>query len=220
MSLSDKLFALGGKLGILKVSAPKEPAAPQAGPAKLQMRTITLAELSREVNAPGLNELAQQPDFLAAPLSDIYAAAGLQPPENGWGVERLTEHLKSPALKGLSRAEVQAELSGMFVSPAAVEDVLREALGRDQALDRFETVAKQKLEERAARRAKEIAGLEQRITELQAALGKLRQEAAAAAALDAEHWNAWLTAKDAAEAELEWTVSFLTEKPIVTRNGS
>lgn len=150
MSLLERFRTLGGKLGILAVA----PAKPKAEPVKLEMRTVTLSELTQELGAPDLSKLAEAPEFLNLSWPEVYAAAGVQPPEHGWGVEKLAATLKSEAYAKLERTAVQAELARLFVSQEAVLETVQEAVARDQALDRFELAARMKLDQRAARRKK------------------------------------------------------------------
>jgi hypothetical protein len=112
----------------------------------------------------------QQPAGDEYPLSQIYASASIKEPANGFTVYRLMEMLDAEELRGLepeTRAKVITGMLRRLPSGAVeVDDIVREAVLRDRALDAFDKF----LADRLARQEKDIEeknrALQQEIDEL------------------------------------------------------
>src|ERR1044071_5787454 len=105
MDLLGTLRKLGHRLGIVELSTETPPSLP----AKIQTRTITLAELIMTIQVTEVRELAELPAELSVSFDDVFKAAGIQPSPSGWTVERLQEFLNSDRIKGMDRAQAQRE---------------------------------------------------------------------------------------------------------------
>ena len=209
MSFLDLLQDLGDRLGILETAA--QSAAQPA--AKIQTRTVTLAELSTEIRSEEVQALADLPAELTVPFQKIFETAGIQPPANGWNVDRLKQFLLTDAFKNKDRGVVQtAILNILKLENALVEDVVKDAMARDKALDSFETFARKKMEDRMAARERKVAEVESQIQVLQSELSELKAKREA----DEAKWREWRRQKRAQERELAWAVGYLIDRQVIT----
>ncbi len=209
MSFLDFLQDLGDRLHILE-----SPAGTAAQPAeKIQMRTVTLAELATEIRSEEVRALADLPAELSIPFEKIYETAGIQRPANGWNVDRLKQFLQTDALKGKDRTIVQtAILNILKTEGASVEDVVKDAMARDKALDSFETFVRKKMEDRMTVRQRKAAELESQISGLRAELDRLKDKESA----EESKWKEWRTQKRTEERQLAWAVGHLIDRQVIT----
>jgi Asp-tRNA(Asn)/Glu-tRNA(Gln) amidotransferase A subunit family amidase len=134
-------------------------------------------------------------------------------PAHGWPIERLRDALRKDAYKDLGRAEAQKKIvDALAAEKAPVEDVVRDAVARDQALDQYETFARKKYDDRIAARRGRIGQLGDEIQRLQKEAAVLSKEVLA----DEERWAGWLKKKRAYERDLAWAVGFLLDKPVIS----
>ncbi|HYK87654.1 MAG TPA: hypothetical protein VE398_02720 [Acidobacteriota bacterium] len=209
MSFLDLLQDLGDKLGILE-SASGLAAQPAS---KIQTRTVTLAELTTEIRSEEVRALADLPAELAVPFEKIYDTAGIQRPANGWNVDRLKQFLLTDAFKNKDRTVVQtAILNILKTENATVEDVVKDAMARDKALDAFEAFVQKKMNDRMAVRERKAAELESQISAIRSELDELKERGAA----DDAKWKEWRRQKRAQERELAWAVGYLIDRQVIT----
>jgi hypothetical protein len=209
MPLWDRLCELGSRLRIIQVAAP-----PDAKPlSKVPMRTVTLANLAAEVRVEQVRALADAPAELSLPFEQICRAAGAQPPAHGWTVPKLIKLLRNKGLGNISRPAAQGKLVSYLASAQApVEDLVKDAVARDQAVDKFAAFLKQKVEQRQRERNQRLAALTAQIKDLQAEAERLKGEIAA----EQQCYVQWRRRKLAHEKELAWAISFLLDKPVVS----
>jgi hypothetical protein len=209
MGLLALLSSLGDRLGI--VEKPKDNGG--LTPAKIATRSVTLAQLMSEVKSEEVRALAQLPAELSVPFERIFETAGLQPQPGGWTINRLRQLLETDPFKGVERAEVQRRLLEVLSKEGVEpEQLVKDAVSRDQALDAFEAFARKKIGERTAVVQHQIAEVENQIQTLRQEESKLRGQLA----LDEEQWRLWRQQKRAAERTLASTVSYLIDRPIIT----
>jgi hypothetical protein len=175
MNLIDLLRAVGDRLGIVEMS----PATSPRRPAKIQTRTVSLKDLLIEIRQEEVRALAELPAELSVPVEQIFATAGVKAAHHGWTVERLKQLLKTEQFKSKDRDEVQKAILNILANEnVAVEDVVKDAVARDQALDAFEEFAGKKMEQRTSARARKMSELESQVRSLQEERDGLRREAA------------------------------------------
>ncbi len=209
MRLVEIMQALGDRLGILEKALP----ATVQSPVKLRTRTITLTELMTEIRSEEVRTLADLPAELSVPFHEVFQAAGIAAAARGWTVEKLSEVLRDDALQKLERAEIQKRiLDALAADEVEVQDVIRDAVARDRALDAFEEFARRKLKERELVRERKAAEIEAGIAALQTERDALRQKAEA----DREQWREWRRRKRQVEQELARSVGFLIEDRVIT----
>jgi hypothetical protein len=212
MGLLELMSSLGDRLGIIE----KQKEANALKPAKIQTRSVTLAELTSEVKSDEVQALADLPAELTVSYDRIFEASGIKPSPNGWNIDRLRQLLETDPFKGKERADVQRRivevLSKEHVEP---EHLVKDAVARDQALDAFEAFAKKKVQDRTGVLQHKLAEIESQIEALRKEQSKLKEQLA----LDEEKWRAWRRQKRAVERELAATVSFLIDRPIITTDN-
>jgi hypothetical protein len=202
MGLLDQLRAVSEKIGLLEARSPSK----SAKPAKIQTRSVTLAELTTEVRSEEIRALAELPAELSVDFDRVFDAAGIKSAPGAWNAERLKQVLRTDAIKKLERKTAQtAVLNLLALDKVPVEDVVKDVIARDQALDAFEAFVRRKLEDRRAARERQIEDLEEQ-----------RKHLLAENEEDAARWQKWLESKRATERELAWSVGYLIDRPVVT----
>lgn len=210
MSLMDTLKTLGGKLGLIQVA---QAVRLEEAPTKLLSKSVTLGELAAQVKTEEIKALAELPAELSVPFAKVIETAGIKPPVHGWSVERLEELLKTEQYSKMDRAGAQQAILGVLAAvKAPVEDVVKDAIARDQALDSFEKFAKGKMDDRRTARMRKIAELEDKVKEFQKERAKLEDEGRT----DEDHWKEWRRRKVACEKEMARAIGYLLEKPVVS----
>ncbi len=217
MRLFDKLKSLGGKLGLIRVlDAP--PAAAAGDPVekektRMMTRTVNLQQLASEVREEEVRILSETPAELAVSFDKIFEAAGVKSPAHGWTVERLKLLLATPEYRKIGKAQAQTAILPMLATMnAPVEDVVKDAVARDRALDAFEEFVRQKMETRMQARERRIAEIDQQIRSLEEEKAKLREEGKA----DDERWRQWKRGKTAYEKDMAAALGFLIDGDVVT----
>jgi len=208
MPVLDWLRNAGDRLGLLHFVSTTNPAPPQ----KIPMRAVRLSELMIEVRKDEVASLAQQPAELSQPFERVFEAAGIETPEHGWTIEKLKEHLAGDACRGKPREEVQkAILAALSADKAHVQDVVKDAIARDRALDAFEVSVHAKMHDRALARQEKISSLQGEVKALQREISDLTDEANT----DEASWRAWHERKVAREQEMARALSFLLDQPVL-----
>lgn len=209
MGLVTWLTNVGGKLKILSTV----PANNDTSPAKLTMKSVSLTELMTEIQANEVRALAQLPAELSIAYDKLFEAAGVQSPNHGWTIGKLQELLRTEQYKSMDRAAAQKAVLGVLqAQKAAVEDVVKDAVARDQALDAFEEFSRKKMDARSQARQTKLADIRTQISDLQAQCRTMEEEAK----VDREHWRQWHRGKTAFEKEMAWALGYLLDQPIVT----
>lgn len=151
-------------------------------------------------------------------LAVVYQSAKIEPPAHGYTVLKVADMLRSEHLQALP-AEVKKKsiLVALDAAGVSVDDILRDAVRRDKALDTYERVLEQHVAGVKARVAAENQEIEaeiaQRVTELR---GRIDENNKAVAADEAE-FTAWRTRKHQEENLIAEAVSyFVSENPITT----
>ncbi len=213
MSLLDRLRTAGGRLGIIKVISLNEPPPTASTPQKVVARSVTLDELTKQVRTEEVRVLAGLPAELTVPFEKVFEAAGVTSPGHGWSVDRLSELLRTDQYKGMDRDAAQKAVLGVLSAVKAnVEDLIGDAVARDQALDKFEAFVSQKMEDRKVARQRKATQLEDQIRDLE----KERARLEADGKVDAERWREWRRRKVAYEHEMAWAMGYLLDRPVVT----
>jgi hypothetical protein len=155
------------------------------------------------------------------PFDQIYSSAGIRDPEHGFTVYKLIEMMEADELRGLDDATRAKVLGGMLrrlpSGPVSLDDIVRDAVRRDQALDAFERfladrVARvgQELEEKNGALQAEIDDLVRRNTEqMEANRAKIEAER--------QRFERWQRRKQAEEDRLFTAVQPFAASNPVTR---
>jgi hypothetical protein len=208
MSFLKFLRGIGDRLGILEAVE-----TPGPEPSRIiQTRTVTLAELSSEIQSAGVQALADSPAELQIPFDKIFEAANIASSEN-WTIESIKQFVSSEPLKSQPKKQIQAALLNKFKADnAQVEDVVKNAIARDQALDSFEDSVRKKIQAHSDARKAKIQDMESKIRDLQNQIFRLGETTR----FYEEKWIAWKKRKRFYEQELALVVSFMVDHPVIT----
>ena len=212
MGIANALKALGGKLGIIRiVTAQGGDCSTQ--PCKVSTRTVTIQDLTTEVRRDEVKALAELPAELSVTFDRVCEAAGVKAAPHGWTIDRLIGLMRTDQYKTMDRESVQKAVLGLLTTEKAqVEDLVKDAMARDQSVDAYETFVRDKMEEREAARTRRVAEIEAQIADLQQERTKQAEESKA----DREQWDRWLERKTGYEKDMAWALGFLLDRPVVT----
>ena len=209
MSFLDLLHTVGGRLGILETS----PNTSAGECIKVVTRTVTLDELTSEIRSEKVRNLAELHTDLAISFDKIFEAAGIPAPVHGWNVDRLQSVLRADAYQKKDRAAAQLDLLTTLRSESVQsEELVREAVARDQALDSYETHLRKKVDEHISEFERQIITLDARIQALQSERARLGERTL----VESEKLREWIRRKRAYERDLASAIGFLTERPVIS----
>jgi hypothetical protein len=213
MSVFDLLQTVGGKLGILEAQQKSASGEPQ----KIVTRTVTLDELKSEIDAEDVRALADLPAEFTIAFEKIFEAAGVTPPAQGWSLSRLKDALRSDRFKNREFAAAQKDLLDLLSADrVAAEDLVKEAVAQDQALDAFETFVRRKVDGHIATAARRVAEIDARIAALNAERAGLKERTQ----IEQDKLRDWCKRKRAHERELASAVGYLTERPVISTDDN
>lgn len=213
MSLFDLLQSVGDRLGIIEKEGPRT--ASRTRP-KIRTRIVTLADLKSEIKTEEVRALAETPAELAVPFEKIYETAGLPSPSSGWNIERLGRLLGTAPFQDRPRETIQKMILDILASEKIdVQDLVKDAVSRDQALDAFEKSVERKMADRIAASEHDLAAAKARIEELRRECARLESVITAAD----EQWRQWRRKKRDHEKDLARAVSFLIDREVITTDA-
>jgi hypothetical protein len=156
----------------------------------------------------------------SAPLSellsyeDIYHAAGIMAPRSGYGIRKVVEMLNSDRIRDLSKEIKRASvLMALDAAGATVEELLRDARERKQALDAYEDRQRKQLEEFEARRAEENAGIQAEMERVTAHYAERIQRNRDLAAREKEALHNWQMAKQNESQRIDEVMELCAKQP-------
>ncbi len=89
-------------------------------------------------------------------MEDVYRAAGIFNPRRGYSINKIVEMLHSEHMRGLSREMKRAAvLMALDAAEVSIDEVLRDAKVRQDAIDAYESEQRQQVEAEWARKAEE-----------------------------------------------------------------
>jgi hypothetical protein len=209
MSFVKLLQGIGDRLGILEtVPASGAPAA-----VRIETRSVSLRELTGEIKSGAVQSLADAPSELAVPFEKIYEAAGISQNPQDWTTDRLKQVIEGEPCRNKPREEAQRAILAILNSAGiAAEMIVKDAIARDQALDAYETVAREKMKARIEMRKKHLSAAESRIKDLQEECRTLEK----AMKDDEDKFKGWKRNKRARERELASIVSYIVDHKVIT----
>jgi hypothetical protein len=176
----------------------------------------TVAEIARSVTPVGPPPTFTAPVSNPTSFTEIYQAAEIHPPAHGFTIEKVGDMLRSEHIRNLPRdVKKSSILVALEAVGAPIQDVIQDAMKRDQALDTFESVQERALNQLETQKTKENQ-------EIQAELDRLLAEHKAriqanndAISKEKERFFAWRLKKQEEEQKIADAVSyFVTENPI------
>jgi len=175
-----------------------------------------VADIARSVSPVG-----PPPTFTATvanptSFAEIYQAAEIHPPTHGFTIEKVGDMLHSEHIRSLPRdVKKSSILVALEAAGAPIQDVIQDAMKRDQALDTFESVQERALNQLEAQKTQENQQIQ---AELDRLLGDHKARIQAnndAVAKEKERFFAWRLKKQEEEQKIADSVSyFVAENPI------
>ncbi len=213
MSLLELLQSVGDRLGIIEKEVSRT--ASEQRP-KIRTRVVTLADLKSEIKTEDVRALADTPAELAVPFEKIFEAAGLPSTASGWNIERLGKLLGTAAFRDRPRETVQKMILDILAAEKVdVEDLVKDAVSRDQALDAFKKSVERKMADRIASSEHELAMTKARIEDLRKEGARLESLIAS----DTEKWREWRRRKHSHEKDLARAVGYLIDRDVITTDA-
>ena len=203
MGIIDKIQALGCQLKLIKLET-------NGGdnPKKITTKTISLKQLTSEINMQTMEVLSQSPAELCTPFEKIFESAGIHTDQKKWNFDHLRNMLVSGEFQKLDDHSLQdAILKKLTEEKADIEEMVKDAIARDQSLDAFEQLVIKKMDERGVDRQARISEIETEIRKLNDETAKLVMQNKN----DQDCLTNWRKEKEKYEDELEGAIELLTQ---------
>ena len=146
---------------------------------------------------------------------DIYHAAGIMNPRSGYSIHKVVEMLNSERLRALSEDIKRASvLMALDAAGTPVDDLLKDATRRQQALDAYEAGQRQQLEEFEASKNKENAQIEAEMERVRAHYAERIQNNRDQVAREKEALRNWQMAMQHESQRISEVVSLCRKQPV------
>lgn len=197
-------------------SRPEESGATPPAPTAAQ----AVADIARSVASS--TPVAGPPPTFNAPISnptsfaEIYAAAEIHPPTHGFTIEKVGDMLRSEHVRNLPRdVKRSSVLMALEAVGAPIQDVVQDAMKRDQALDTFESVQEKALNQLEAQKTQENQQIQAEIDRVLTEQRSRMQANNDEVAKEKERFFAWRLKKQEEEQKIADAVSyFVADNPI------
>ncbi len=151
-------------------------------------------------------------------FEDIYAAADIKPPANGYSIMKIHEMLSSEHIKQMP-AEVKrgSILVALDAAGVKIQEVIQDAIRRDQALDGFERVRQKSVEDLEARKLEDNGKIQADMDKYAAEQKAKLQTNLNEVAKQKDDFYSWRMQKQQEEQKIADCVAyFVTDNPITT----
>ncbi len=176
---------------------------------KIETLRISLPHLIRKKE---LQENESAPE-LNTPFDKIYELYKIKPPAHGWDIDKVVNMLSSRGFKEINCPEAKKALQDIAAGNNILsQDIIKDALSRDQALDSYEQFVYKRIQERIKTREGKRDSLNQKIQECRQEISQLES----AQARDKEGFEKWVGKKVLKEEELVNVVSLLTSDNLIS----
>lgn len=171
-------------------------------------------------------QLGDPPQFkapLANPTSfdEIYGAAEIRPPAHGYTIFKIAEMLQSEHIRSLPAGVKKSSiLVALEASGVKVQDVIEDAVRRDRALDAYERVQQQAVDDMERKQTEENQHIQEEMNKILAEHRARIQANNDAVAKAKETFYGWRLLKQQEEQRIFDAVSyFVTENPVSTASS-
>jgi hypothetical protein len=130
------------------------------------------------------------------PMEDIYRVNGVMSPRKGYSINKVVEMLRNKHVRGLSREMKGAEvLMALDAAGIPMDDVLRDAKARQNALDFYEVEQKKQFEAEWARKVEENRQIQAELERVKAHYIARMSRNLDGVAREKARFSTWLTTK-------------------------
>jgi hypothetical protein len=174
-----------------------------------------VADIARSVGpAPTFTTPVNNPTSFA----EIYQAAEIHPPAHGFTIEKVGEMLRSEHIRNLPRdVKRSSVLVALEAVGAPIQDVIQDAMKRDQALDTFESVQEKALNQLESKKGQENQQIQAEMDRVVAEQRSRIQANNDEVAKEKERFFAWRLKKQEEEQKIADSVSyFVADNPVST----
>jgi len=172
-----------------------------------EKQVISLQQLQDDAEKKQREELSAPPPEISVDFAQVFDALKIPPPAHGWTVETLKQALGDALQKGHQEAS-SAATALLAQNQVPADDIIKDAVNRDKALDSYEAFVAKKMEERSASRKRIMEDLRQQIKESEAQIERLNLSQAS----DDRNFQQWQNKKVEKEEELAKVVALLTSQ--------
>ena len=145
---------------------------------------------------------------------DIYRAAGVLSPASGYSINKVVDMLESDHIRGLSKEIKRASvLMALDASGTPVEDLLKDASRREQALNSYEAGQQDKLKEFEARKAQENVQIQAEIDRLTAHYAERIKNNQELVAREKEALRNWQMVKQQESQRISEVIELCSKRP-------
>lgn len=176
---------------------------------QIETLSISLPHLIRKKELQDNGSAAE----LNIPFDKIYELYKIKPPAHGWDLDKVVTALFSAGFKKINCPEAKKALQDIVAgNNIDAADIIKDAVSRDQALDAYEQLVYNRIQERIKTRAEKIDSVKQQIKECQQEISQLES----AQLQDKEGFQKWIEKKVLKEEELVNVVSLLTSDNLIS----
>jgi hypothetical protein len=168
---------------------------------------------AKKTPAPAAREVpAFQVELL--PMEEIYRAAGVTIPRKGYSIKKVIEMMNSEHLRALSKDMKRvAVLMALDAAGVPIDDVVRDANTRKDALDVYEQQQKQQAEAEWARRTEENAQIQSELESIKAHYTARIARNLDGIAREKSTFHAWQTTKQEEAQSIAEAVDLCLNQP-------
>jgi hypothetical protein len=175
--------------------------------------TVASAVAPKSVASAAVEKRGEEFQVELLPMEDIYRASGIVNPRRGYSVTKVVEMLHSEHLRGLSKEMKRASvLMALDAAGVSIEDVLRDAKVRQEAIDSYEATQRKQFEAMWAQKAEENAKINAELERVKASYAEKIKRNEDGVAREKSTFVTWLTSKQQEAQDMDEAVE-LCRKP-------
>ena len=146
-------------------------------------------------------------------FENIYNALKVAAPQDGWNVDKVLQTLAAEDIKDLSSDKAKKVIKEILVkNNIGIQEIIKDAVNRDKALDTYEQFVYSKLQERTKSRDNQIEELKRQIEDCNKNIGQLE----ALQSKDKNSFQQWVVKKVEKEEVLVKVVGLLTSDSLIS----
>lgn len=181
-------------------------------PTCIEALTVSLPDLINKKHAEDLAKNSSVPET-RIPFDEIFAACKITAPAHGWTVDKVKQFLASEPNRNSDQGALKkALLDTLMSNNVPPQDIIKDAVSRDKALDMYEQFICNKIRERADAMDRKISALKEQMEEAKAAIDRLES----AKAEEDRIFQQWVIKKVAMEEAMVSAVSLLTSDDVIS----
>jgi hypothetical protein len=185
-------------------------------PGPLKTKIITLDELkkqSREISVEHFECCIPPGEELKLSFDDVFTRANIREPKHGWTITRVAETVSTPEYQTMGEDTAKQALVGALKSAKTKpEEILKDAMERDRALDKFEEFLNGRIVKTQTELLDQNAEIEQKIQQL----AKQKEENLTRIQEVKDYLARWKTEKVEIEKSFAKAASYLTAENVVS----